>query len=147
MYVVRAHRNGKVTPPLKAGSPPALVTVSLGVGGWDVLCAYPLHAVQSRTRGEVLLANLGLVGKMTGCATVLRTVFEVRENGRMLVDATLKALGVLGEYLAKSSDFDSRGVMLTFQQAFTSRCFQSCLPVTTSWLPSRGSQFPLTLSL
>jgi hypothetical protein len=65
-----------------------------------MLCAYPLHVVQSRTRGELLLANLGLVGKMTGCAAVMGTVFEVRENGRMLVDATLKALGVLGEWSA-----------------------------------------------
>ncbi|KAL2180522.1 glycoside hydrolase family 36 protein [Thermothelomyces heterothallicus CBS 202.75] len=99
-YVVRAHRSGKVTPPLRAGSPAALVTVSLEAKGWDVLSAYPLHAVQSGTRGEVLLANLGLVGKMTGCAAVLRTVFEARENGRMLVDATVKALGVLGVYIS-----------------------------------------------
>ncbi|KAK4032813.1 glycoside hydrolase [Parachaetomium inaequale] len=96
-YVVRAHGTGRVTPPLEGG---AMLTVSLGLKGWDVLCAYPLHAVESRTRGEVLLANLGLVGKMTGCAAVLRTVFEVRENGRMLVDATLKALGVLGIYIS-----------------------------------------------
>lgn len=96
-YVVRAHGTGRVTPPMEAGRPGAAVVVGLGVKGYDVLCAYPLHAVESGTRGEVLLANLGLVGKMTGCAAVLRTVFEVRENGRMMVDATLKALGVLGK--------------------------------------------------
>jgi hypothetical protein len=96
-YVVRAHTTGRVSPPLEVGEPKSLVTVSLGVRGYDVLCAYPLHAVKSATRGQLLLANLGLVGKMTGCAAVLRTVFEVRENGRMLVDVTLKALGVLGE--------------------------------------------------
>lgn len=97
-YVVRAHATGRVTPPLKVGSSASMLTLALGVRGYDVLCAYPLTAVPSRTRGEVLLANLGLVGKMTGCAAVLRTVFEVRENGRMLVDATVKALGVLGEW-------------------------------------------------
>ncbi|KAH6853927.1 glycoside hydrolase superfamily [Chaetomium sp. MPI-CAGE-AT-0009] len=99
-FVVRAHASGRVTPPLEVGSPAAMLTVSLGVRGCDVLCAYPLHAVESKTRGEVLLANLGLVGKMTGCAAVLRTVFEVRENGRMVVDATVKALGVLGVYIS-----------------------------------------------
>ncbi|KAK3300541.1 glycoside hydrolase superfamily [Chaetomium fimeti] len=99
-YVVRAHRSGRVTAPLEVGSPAAVLTVSLGVRGCDVLCAYPLHAVESKTRGEVLLANLGLVGKMTGCAAVLRTGFEVRENGRMVVDATVKALGVLGVYIS-----------------------------------------------
>ncbi len=97
-YVVRAHGTGRVTPPVEVGSPASLLAVSLGLRGYDVLCAYPLKAVESSTRGEVLLANLGLVGKLTGCAAVMRTLFEVRENGRMLVDATLKALGVLGKF-------------------------------------------------
>jgi hypothetical protein len=112
-YVVRAHGNGRVTPPLVVGSPASMLTVSLGVTGYDVLCAYPLAAVESRTRGEVLLANLGLVGKMTGCAAVLRTVFEVRDNGRMLVDATLKALGVVGEWPALSLSFYWEWLILT----------------------------------
>jgi hypothetical protein len=111
-YVVRSHRTGKVTPPLEvigergensSPPPPPLVTVALGPGGYDVLSAYPLtEFISSRTSGggrrEVLLANLGLVDKMTGCAAVLRTGFEARENGTVVVDATLKALGVLGEY-------------------------------------------------
>lgn len=96
-YVVRAHGTGRVTPPLEVGAPTSMLTVSLGVKGSDVLCAYPLTVVDSRTRGRVLLANLGLAGKMTGCAAVLRTDFGLRENGRLLVDATVKALGVLGE--------------------------------------------------
>ncbi|KAK4097948.1 glycoside hydrolase family 36 protein [Parathielavia hyrcaniae] len=102
-YAVRAHRSGRVSAPLEAGeeSSKALLAVSLGVRGYEVLCAYPLHAVPSRTDGgAVLVANLGLIGKMTGCAAVLNTVFEVRENGRVLVDATLKALGVLGVYIS-----------------------------------------------
>ncbi|KAK4152541.1 glycoside hydrolase [Chaetomidium leptoderma] len=99
-YVVRAHGSGRVSPPLEVGAPASMLTVSLGARGYDVLCSYPLTAVASRTRGEVLLANLGLVGKMTGCAAVVRTVFEARGNGRMLVGATLKALGVLGIYIS-----------------------------------------------
>ncbi|KAK3309920.1 glycoside hydrolase family 36 protein [Chaetomium strumarium] len=99
-YVVRAHGSGTVTSPLEVGGPTPLLTVSLEARGADVLCAYPLHTVNSRTTGDLLLANLGLVGKMTGCAAVLRTVYEVRENGRMLIDATLKALGVLGIYIS-----------------------------------------------
>lgn len=98
LYVVRSHVTGRVTPPLEAGAPGSVLTVSLGERGYDVLCAFPLAAAASRSRGgDVLLANLGLLGKMTGCAAVLRTVFEVRENGRVLVDATVKALGVLGK--------------------------------------------------
>ncbi|KAK4241548.1 glycoside hydrolase [Achaetomium macrosporum] len=99
-YVVRAHGSGKVTPPLDVGGAASMLTASLGPRGADILCAYPLHTVKSRTRGDLLLASLGLVGKMTGCAAVLRTVYEVRENGRMLVDVTLKALGVLGVYIS-----------------------------------------------
>ncbi|KAL2129449.1 hypothetical protein VTI74DRAFT_7789 [Chaetomium olivicolor] len=99
-YVVRAHGTGRVSKPVEVGTAEALMTVKLGARGYDVLCAYPLTAVASKTRGEVLLANLGLMGKMMGCAAVLRTVYEVRENGRMLVDATLKALGVLGIYIS-----------------------------------------------
>ncbi|KAL1843495.1 hypothetical protein VTJ49DRAFT_1366 [Mycothermus thermophilus] len=105
-YVVRAYRSGKVTPPLEVvegGSSP-LLTVELGAYEYDVLCAYPLTAVSSRTsggsRGEVLLGNLGLIDKMTGCAAVLRTGFEARENGTIVVEATLKALGVLGVYIS-----------------------------------------------
>lgn len=98
-YVVRSHVSGRATPPLEVGAPASLLTVSLPPRGFDILCAFPLTAFASRTRGEVLLASLGLVGKMTGCAAVLSTVFDLRENGRMLIDTNLKALGVLGELL------------------------------------------------
>jgi hypothetical protein len=98
-YVVRSHVTGKVTPPVAAGEAGSLLNVKLGVRGYDVLCAFPLTKVALGTRGEVSVANLGLVGKMTGCAAVLNTVFKELENGRVLVDATLKALGVLGKLL------------------------------------------------
>ncbi|KAL2271316.1 hypothetical protein VTJ83DRAFT_687 [Remersonia thermophila] len=105
-YVVRAYRRGTVTPPLEAaeGDGGPLLTVELGAFGYDVLCAYPLTAVGSPASaghgGEVLVANLGLVDKMTGCAAVLRTGVETRENGTVVVEATLKTLGVLGIYIS-----------------------------------------------
>ncbi|KAL2255266.1 hypothetical protein VTK26DRAFT_3719 [Humicola hyalothermophila] len=103
-YVVRSHVSGRITPPAEAGAAAGgepVVMVSLpGRGGYDVLSAYPVTVVESGTRGEVRLANMGLVGKMTGCAAVVSTVWKVLENGRMLVDATLKALGVLGVYIS-----------------------------------------------
>ncbi|KAL2016362.1 hypothetical protein VTK56DRAFT_3820 [Thermocarpiscus australiensis] len=115
-YVVRSHVTARVTPPLEAGAPASLLTVSLGVPGYDVLCAFPLTSSASRTRGEVLLANLGLVGKMTGCAAVLNTVFKELENGRMLVDTTLKALGVLGIYISALPELSIRDdFMVTIQ--------------------------------
>ncbi|KAK4129196.1 glycoside hydrolase family 36 protein [Parathielavia appendiculata] len=115
-YVVRAHGTGRVSVPLEVGETKALLALSLEVRGYEVLCAYPLHAIESRTGGLVLVANLGLIGKMTGCAAVLNTVFEVRENGRMLVDATLKALGVLGVYISALPQLSVRDdFMVTIQ--------------------------------
>lgn len=101
-YVVRSHASGRAAPPLEAGAAASLIAVSLPARGYDVLCAFPLTAFASRTRGEVLVANLGLVGQMTGCAAVLSTVFDLRDNGRMLIEATLKGLGILGEFVPRS---------------------------------------------
>jgi hypothetical protein len=95
-YVVRAHSTGKITEPLQPGSPASLLTVSLGVRGSDIYSAFPLSAFESESRGRVYLANLGLIRKMTGCAAVLNNNFRLLENGRLFIDTTLKALGVLG---------------------------------------------------
>jgi len=99
-YVVRSHVSGKVTKPMAVDDgPSAGVVVSLEARGWDVLSAYPLLTVTpSKGTEEVSLANLGLLGKITGCAAVLGTSVKALENGRILINATVKALGVLGEY-------------------------------------------------
>ncbi|KAK4231167.1 raffinose synthase Sip1 [Podospora fimiseda] len=99
-YIVRSHVTGKITSPLKTNETASLITLSLGKGEYDVLAAYPLARFVSKTRGDILVASLGLVGKMTGCAAVMNTKYVVLENGRMLVDTTLKALGVLGVYIS-----------------------------------------------
>lgn len=96
-YVVRSHVTGWVTPVLAAGEDAAVVTVALGVRGYDVLCAYPLSVLEAEGARRVYVANLGLVGKMTGCAAVLRTAVTAGENGRVVVEAASKALGVLGK--------------------------------------------------
>jgi Raffinose synthase or seed imbibition protein Sip1 len=96
-YVVRSHRSGKVTAPLQTSSPASLLTLSLGVGDYDILCAFPLSVFDTETRGRVLLTNLGLVGKMTGCAAILNSRFELLDTGRVFIDTILKALGVLGK--------------------------------------------------
>ncbi|KAK3987768.1 putative galactinol--sucrose galactosyltransferase 6 [Cladorrhinum sp. PSN332] len=103
-YIVRSHVTGKITPPLRVGEPASLITLSLNRGGCDVLAAYPVTKFVSKTRGDIVVASLGLVEKMTGCAAVLNTKFAVLENGRMLVDTTLKALGVLGVYISVLPD-------------------------------------------
>ena len=96
-YIICSHRSGKVTLPLEATSAASLLTVSLDVRDYDVLCAFPLSTFDTMTRGSVHITNLGLVGKMTGCAAILNSQFKLLENGQMFVDTTLKALGVLGK--------------------------------------------------
>lgn len=103
-YVVRSHSTGKVTLPLQIGPQASLLTVSLGVGGYDILCAFPLVEFESKAYGQVFVTNLGLVGKMTGCAAILNSKYGVLENGRLIVDVTLKALGVLGVYISALPD-------------------------------------------
>ncbi|KAL8668963.1 MAG: hypothetical protein Q9168_006426 [Polycauliona sp. 1 TL-2023] len=47
------------------------------------------------------IAILGLLGKMTGAAAVVGTpAIEIRENGSLRIEVTLKALGVLGIYIS-----------------------------------------------
>lgn len=97
-YVVRSHVTGRITPVSKVGEEKSMIVLSLGVREYDVLAAYPVSKFVSKTRGDVSVASLGLVGKMTGCAAVMNTKFVVLENGRMMIDTTLKALGVLGKF-------------------------------------------------
>ncbi|KAK1757368.1 raffinose synthase Sip1 [Echria macrotheca] len=99
-YVVRSHRTGQVSAPLAPGSAGSLVTVSVGVQGYDILCAFPLTSFEAPSGDKLSVTNLGLVGKMTGCAAILSTKCTVLENGRLFVDTTLKALGVLGIYIS-----------------------------------------------
>jgi hypothetical protein len=95
-YIIRSHITGKASSALKPESSGSVITVSLGLEGYDVLSAFPLTTFEGKTRGRVSVTNLGLVGKMTGCAAILNSSFSVQENGRLLVASNVKALGVVG---------------------------------------------------
>lgn len=115
-YIVRAHSTGAVSKPLQTGLPTSLLTVSLGVRGWDIFTAYPLEIFHTELRGTVYLANLGLLGKMTGSAAVVRSSSELELNGRVFLDTTVKALGVLGVYISVLPDLTIEGdFMVTIQ--------------------------------
>lgn len=43
---------------------------------------------------------LGLLGKMTGAAAVVRSETRLEENGRLRIELILKALGTLGIYIS-----------------------------------------------
>lgn len=96
-YVVRAHTTGKVSHPTKVESPESLFTISLPVRGYDILSAFPLTRLSSKKHGNVVISNLGLLGKMAGAAAILMSDVQERENGRALIDTRAKAFGILGK--------------------------------------------------
>lgn len=95
-YVVRAHRSGLVTRAVTPGSPAATLAVSLVVRDYDIFTAFPLTQFESETNGRIYIANLGLIGKMTGAAAITTYQSELLPAGRVFFDTRLKALGVLG---------------------------------------------------
>ena len=91
LYVVTSHIHHTITGPLNPKDPSALLSLSLSTRAFDILTAYPLTGIEG---AEV--ANLGLRGKMTGAAAIVSSTFRKTENRRVLINTTLKALGVLG---------------------------------------------------
>ena len=99
-YVVRAYSSGKVSSQTKVGLSSSYFTCSLDVRGYEIFSAFPLHSIPSDRFGELQLAPLGLLGKMTGCAAIVNKHFEKLENGRIMLYTIVKALGVLGKSLS-----------------------------------------------
>ncbi|CAI4218647.1 unnamed protein product [Parascedosporium putredinis] len=98
-YVVTAYTTRAVSQPLKLGDPSALLAVTLDQRGYEIFTAYPTLRFDAGNK-EVLVANLGLLGKMTGAAAVASSKFRVADNGRLRLDTDLKALGTLGVYIS-----------------------------------------------
>lgn len=98
-YVVRAHSSGLVSKPMQVVDKDALLYVTLGIRGYDILSSYPLRGFVHENRSgpsTTWIANLGLVGKMAAAAAVADSRMIMTENGRVTIDTNLKALGVLG---------------------------------------------------
>ncbi|KAH7244535.1 glycoside hydrolase family 36 protein [Fusarium redolens] len=100
-YVVRAHSTGTVSVPTETegSSSSAIFTSSLNVRGYDIFTAYPLQMFTVGTCGQIGISNMGLLGKMTGCAGVISSSIERYPNQRILLTTELKALGTLGVYI------------------------------------------------
>ena len=108
-YLIRSHRTGQVAAPAAAldcvSAAPPLVHVDLDVAGWDVLSAVPVSSFTLPEQhgagpATVRVANLGLVGKMTGSAAVESSAALVDGTGRVRVEVALRALGMLGVYIS-----------------------------------------------
>ncbi|KAI0023720.1 glycoside hydrolase family 36 protein [Xylariomycetidae sp. FL0641] len=115
-YVVRSHCSGKVTPVAGPDSATAHLTVSLEAQGYDIFTAYGVTRFDSETNGSIHVANLGLIGKMTGAAAIFSTEYELLPTGRVFLQTFLKALGVLGLYISSLPDMAvERDFMVTIQ--------------------------------
>lgn len=100
MYIVRAHSSGLISRPMQVVDSKALLYMSLGIRGYDILSCYPLRGFYDEKKEETTwIANLGLLGKMAAPAAVMSNTMNKLENGRIVVDTSIKALGVLGEFL------------------------------------------------
>lgn len=99
-YVIRAHTTGRVSTPTRAGRADSLVAVSFDARGYEIACAFPLTRFGGTGHRGGWVANLGLVGKMTGCAAVVASSIQQDEGGTVSLATRLKALGVLGRWHA-----------------------------------------------
>ncbi|KAK4084542.1 uncharacterized protein Triagg1_1022 [Trichoderma aggressivum f. europaeum] len=103
-YVVRAHVTGKTSVPMNIGNPTSLITGSLDVRGYEILTAFHAVPLTGQKHGDMWVANLGLISKMTGGVAIAASSVAMKENGRASVVVKLKALGVFGVYVSALPD-------------------------------------------
>ncbi len=99
-YIVRAHTTGEISTVMKLDDQNAVVSLEMATKGWEILSAYPLRSFKlksSQGPEGTKVAVLGLLGKMTGAAAVLNTEIHIEGNGRLRIESSTKALGLLGE--------------------------------------------------
>ncbi|KAF1951664.1 raffinose synthase protein-like protein Sip1 [Byssothecium circinans] len=117
-YVIRSHTTGQITKPTSVEANEAFVHMELPVRGWEILSAFPLHTFKLERRHDaegptdISIANLGLLGKMSGAAGIVNTDSYVdRETGRLRIWTSLKVLGTYGLYI---SDLKKRSIEKDF---------------------------------
>ncbi|KAH6609328.1 glycoside hydrolase family 36 protein [Trichoderma cornu-damae] len=123
-YVVRAHVTGKASAPMKLANPASLIAGSLDVRGYDILTAVRAAPLTGQRHGEIWVANLGLISKMTGCVAIVHSSISLKENGRGSVVVKLKALGVFGVYISALPD-------MTLKEDFIVTLQDQAVPVET----------------
>jgi hypothetical protein len=75
-----------------------MLTISLDIRGFEILTAFPVVNLSSRQKEKekVKISNLGLMYKMAGAAAIESMTTTTMENGKALLQISLKALGILG---------------------------------------------------
>lgn len=99
-YIIRAHTTGDISNVIRLDDKNHAISLQLAVKGWEILSSFPLHSFKLKRSlhpDGTKVAVLGLLGKMTGAAAVLTTEMHVEVNGRLRIESSIKALGVLGK--------------------------------------------------
>ncbi|KAF2273677.1 glycoside hydrolase [Westerdykella ornata] len=106
-YVVRSHTTGQLTNPSTADSQASFIHLELPVQGWEILSAFPVRTFElgrkhpGKGLTTISVANLGLLGKMTGAAAIVNySSYIERSSGRLRIWTSLKALGTYGIYIS-----------------------------------------------
>ncbi|KPI39617.1 putative galactinol--sucrose galactosyltransferase 6 [Cyphellophora attinorum] len=110
-WVIKSHVTGKITRPVRPGAPlksDELLLCKLPPRGYDVWTAVPVQIValapQNGEEQEIEVAVMGLLGKFTGACAITACDVSTAESGkRVRVGVGLKALGVLGIWVNRSS--------------------------------------------
>lgn len=82
---------------MKLDDPTSLIVGSLDVRGYEIFTAFQAVPLTGHKYGNIWVANLGLVNKMTGSVAIVASSISMKENGRASVTVKLKALGVFGK--------------------------------------------------
>ena len=109
-WIIRSHMSKKITPPITPVvpfTPETLLQGKLGVRGYDIWSALPVHTLKLKN-GSIETAVLGLLGKMTGACALIDSHFSVTEDERRCkMHVQLKTLGTLGIWL-NDPDYESQ---------------------------------------
>ncbi|OCK79847.1 glycoside hydrolase family 36 protein [Lepidopterella palustris CBS 459.81] len=113
-YIIRAHRTGQVSRPMSREDLFSFVHLDVPVQGWEILSACPVRSFKLERKeladgpDGIKVANLGLLGKMTGSAAIVNSdMYIERSSGRLRIWTSLKALGTYGLYI---SDLPTRNL-------------------------------------
>jgi hypothetical protein len=126
-YIIRSYTNGKTTAPMTHEDDLAFIHVELPVKGYDILTAYPILSFHTR-KVPIKIANLGLLGKMSGATAIVATQIYTDDQDRVRVWASLKALGVWGIWIDVLPEIpiEDNFFILLLGKPIPSHCVKPC---------------------
>ncbi|EHK40420.1 glycoside hydrolase family 36 protein [Trichoderma atroviride IMI 206040] len=138
-YIVRAHATEKASAPMKLDDPTSLIVGSLEVRGYEIFTAFQAVPLTGPKYGDIWVANMGLINKMTGSVAIIASSISLKENGRVSVAVKLKALGVFGVYISTLPK-------MTLQKDFIVTLQDQAVPVETVGV-SQSDQHVLEINI